>query len=147
MKNFKFMPVLGLSLLCLTVFISSCNKDGDRTVDTDYQVNVEIVSPSTDATIAAGDPFTVEVDYSREGQLIHNISIEIVDANGAMVEKLVERHAHVADEFTFKQEGIVINQAGNYKVRAMTTDLHTGEEEHEESEEDNNLVEQNFVIQ
>ena len=141
-KSFQFSTFVFLGLLLLT---TSCKEDRVTEEMTDsYEVEIQIISPSEGQTITAGQEFTVEVEYTRNGNLIHNILVEIVDTSNNRVERLVERHAHVQGEFTFKQEGIVMNEAGTYKVRAMTVDI---DETDILGSLENNMVEQTFSIQ
>lgn len=145
MKNstsFQFSTFVFLGLLLLT---TSCKEDRVTEEMTDsYEVEIQIISPNEGQTITAGQEFRVEVEYTRNGNLIHNILVEIVDTSNNRVERLVERHAHVQGEFTFKQEGIVMNEAGTYKVRAMTVDI---DETDILGSSENNMVERTFSIQ
>ena len=152
MKNWKSLPLLFIALVAIGC-LTSCGED--RAVEEaveGYEVDVAIVSPNNNALMAVGENFNVEVDFARNENIIHNIKVEIVDMNGNQIENLVERHAHVAHEFTFTAEDIKIDQAGTYLVRASTTDFHVGDEEekeHGEGEvnEENNLVEHTITVQ
>jgi len=157
MKNWKSLPLLFIALIAIGC-LTSCGED--RAVEAaveGYEVDVAIVSPNNNALMAVGENFNVEVDFARNENIIHNIKVEIVDMNGNQIENLVERHAHVANEFTFTADGIKIDQAGTYLVRASTTDFHVGDEGEEHGEgaghgegevkEENNLVEHTITVQ
>ncbi|MEM1123902.1 MAG: hypothetical protein AAGJ18_25920 [Bacteroidota bacterium] len=155
MKKLKSSNLLFFARLLMAIFTMGCGEDREVVENTDYVVDIEIVSPANNATLNVGESFNVEVDYARAENIIHNIKVEILDANGEQVQKLVERHAHVANEFTFKMEDIQIDQAGTYTVRAATTDLHDGEHgegehsSHESGGHDKmeNVVEHTITVQ
>jgi len=154
MKNLKSLFLLSMMLLTLSMFTTSCGDD-ERVVEENatYEVTIEIVSPANNATLAVGETFNVEVDYARADNIIHNIKVEILDADGNQMMNLVERHAHVANEFTFKVEDLKIDQAGTYIVRAATTDLHDGDGEHGSTDggghdgDSKNLAEHTITVQ
>ena len=147
MKNLKSLPGLLLALLSIACLSASCGDDRDAVENESYQVDVVIISPDNNAQMAVDENFNVEVDYARNGNTIHNIKVEIVDLNGNQIQKLVERHAHVANEFTFKMEDIKIDQAGTYLVRASTTDLEAEGHTDGGDTNENNLVEHTITIQ
>jgi len=150
MKNWKSLPVLLLTLLTIACLNTSCKEDRAVIENENYEVDVAIISPDNNAIMSVGENFNVEVDYARNGNTIHNIKVEILDMNGNLVQKLVERHAHVANEFTFKMDDIKIDQMGTYIVRASSTDLHDGEGENQHgagNEDHNNRTEHTFTIQ
>lgn len=145
MRNFKSLQLLTIAFLGMLLMTTSCKEDRSTEEMTDsYEVAIQIISPDEGQTITAGQEFTVEIEYSRSGNLIHNVLVEIVDSSNNRIERLVERHAHVQGEFTFKQEGIVMNEAGTYKVRAMTVDI---DETDILGSSENNMVERTFSIQ
>ena len=150
MKKFKSLPLLLFTLLTIAIFSTSCGEDRVVEENVEYVVDVQIVSPSNNASIAAGEAFTVEVDFARQENIIHNIKVEIMDMAGNPVRTLVERHAHVANEFTFISDPISMDQAGTYRIQASTTDLHLGEDENHPEDKDegeNNLVEHIITVQ
>lgn len=124
MKNWKSLPLAIAVLMTLTCGLVSCGEEGIVEDTAAYIVDVEIISPADNVTMSINENFTVEVDYARQENIIHNIKVEILDGEGNQVMNLVERHAHVANEFTFKAENIAIDQPGTYTLRATTTDLH-----------------------
>jgi len=151
MKNWKSPPLLVLALITIICFAISCGEDRAVEENVAYVVEVEIITPANNTTLTTGENFNVEVDYTRKDNTIHNIKVEILDAAGNQVIKLVEQHAHVANEFTFKAENISISEAGTYTLRAATTDLHTEGDGNEPSNgdghEEANLVEHTIIIQ
>ena len=151
MKIWKSLPLLLVTFLAIAFLTTSCGEDRDADEATAYIVDVEIISPADNSTMAVAENFTVEVDYTRKENTIHNIKIEIVDMAGNQVMNLVERHAHVPNEFTFKMENITIDQAGTYILRAATTDLHIegdgGGNGNGNGNDVNNVVEHTIIIQ
>ena len=157
MKNWKSPNLLYLAFFSLFVVASSCDKD-DGDEDADYRVAVQIVAPENGAQIATNTPFSVEVAYTIDNDIIHNVLVEIVDETGHTVKKLVEKHAHEANAFTFKEAAVILTEAGTYKLRAMTTDMHSGEAGHGESGEhstaehnaasgaEHNMIEHTFMV-
>ena len=150
MKNWKSLYFLLITFLALTLFTTGCKEDRVAEENEAYIVNVEIISPNNNTTMAVGTSFNVEVDYKRTENIIHNIKVEILDKSGNIFNKLVERHAHVPNEFIFKSENISIDQVGIYVIRASTTDLldgDSGEHTDGEGQDNDNLVEHTFTIQ
>jgi len=146
MKNWKSLPLLLITLITVATLIISCGEDRAVEENVAYEVEVEIITPANNASIAVGENFNVEVDYVRKENIIHNIKVEIVDAAGNQVKNLVERHAHIPNEFTFTAENVSISEPGTYILRAATTDLL----EEGESGADNgadNVVEHVLVVQ
>lgn len=143
MKNWTSLLLLFVGLTAITCLSVSCG-DKDSVEDVDYIVNVAIITPNNNASFSSGESFTVEVDYKRSGNLVHNVKVEIIDASGNTVTNLVDRHAHVADAFTFKQDNVVLNSAGTYTIRASTTDLVENGESNNDSK---NMVEHTIVVQ
>jgi len=127
LKNLCFSLFL-LASFCL---ISSCDKESD-----DYNVAIDILAPTENAVITANEAFTVEVVMARAGDIIHNVSIMILDSAGNHVQKLEERHVHEADQYSFKKEDVVISEAGIYRLMVVSTDMEGSHEEgeHEEGE-------------
>jgi len=152
MKSIR--SLLTLVLLSSLIISIGCKKDGEE----NYFVTIDIITPENGTVLQKSEPFSVEVDYARAGDIIHNIKIEILNADGHSMMKLVERHVHEADNFKFTQDNIVIEQAGTYTLRALSTDMHMegehgevhgehGEEEHEKDKEDElNTVEISFTV-
>ena len=146
MKNWKSLPLLLMTLISIAVLTISCGEDRVVEENVAYEVEVEIITPANNASIAVGENFNVEVDYVREENIIHNIKVEIMDAAGNQVKNLVERHAHIPNEFTFTAENITISEPGTYILRAATTDLHEGGESAVDDGTDN-VVEHVLVVQ
>ncbi|GEM_PF-4432909 len=148
MKNWKSYPILLASFFVISLGLLSCGEDREAEENAAYIVDIEIITPTNNATMAVGEDFNVEVDYARKENTIHNIKVEIVDEQGVTVHKLVERHAHVADEFTFQSEAVSIGQAGTYFVRASSTDLQIeGDNDNHGSGDVDNMVEHVLVVQ
>ena len=143
MKNWILQPLLFMAFFAFSFSSISCGEDRTAEENTAYIVDIEIIRPANNATMAVGENFSVEVDYARKENTIHNIKVEIVDIQGVTVHKLVERHAHVANEFTFQSEAISIGQAGTYFVRASSTDLDAADD----GVDGDNMVEHVLVVE
>lgn len=141
----KIQPLLLLTMSLLLVLLSNCDKNNGTEAPEPYEVEVAILSPTDNAKILAGTPFDVIVDYVRTEKIVHNIKVEIVDVQGVVVTKLVERHAHIADQFTFEKKGVIIQTPGTYFVQASTTDLDATETALSDSNK--NWVEHVIVIE
>lgn len=151
MRNWTVQPRLFFAFFVIAFCIISCGEDREAEENVAYVVDIEIISPANNATMAVGEDFKVEVDYTRKENTIHNVKVEIVDSQGVTVHNLVERHAHVANEFTFQSEAVSIGQAGTYFVRASSTDLHIegANDSHESGDghDADNMVEHVLVVQ
>lgn len=148
MKNGKLPPLLLIIFFAISFSIISCGEDREAEENAAYIVDVEIITPTNNATMTVGEDFKVEVDYARKDNTIHNIKVEIVDIQGVTVYNLVERHAHVANEFTFQSEAVSIGQTGTYFVRASSTDLEVeGDNDNQGSGDADNMVEHVLVVQ
>jgi len=160
MKNWKSLPLLLMTLIAVACFTMSCGEDlAVEEENVAYVVDVEIINPANNAQMIVDENFNVEVGFVRAENIIHNIKVEILDEDGHQVMNLVERHAHVANEFTFTAENIAISAPGTYTLRAATTDLHLdGEVDSDghshshgssdgDEQEKNNIVEHTFTVQ
>lgn len=147
MKNWKSLPVLLMTLIAVACLTISCDEDREVEENVEYVVAVEIIAPANNATMVAGEDFKVTVDYVRKENTIHNIKVEILDTDGKQVMNLVERHAHVANEFTFESDAISIGQAGTYVVRATSTDLDTAGDNDGDGNDKDNMVEHTIIVQ
>ena len=151
MKNWKSLNLLFV-LLTISCFMTSCGEDREAVENGEYVVAVEIVSPANNATLTAGETFKVEVDYARNEDIVHNVKVEIMNEDGNVVKSLVNKHAHVANEFTFIDEAVTIDQTGTYIVRASTTDLdatgeHSDGHDGNDSDKDLNVKEHTIRVQ
>lgn len=150
MKNWRLHPILLMVFLAISFSSISCGEDREAEENAAYIVDVEIITPTNNATMAVGENFRVEVDYARKENTIHNVKVEIVDIQGVPVYNLVEKHAHVANEFTFQSDAISIGQAGTYFVRASSTDLEIegDNDNHDGTDgEEDNIVEHVLVVE
>jgi hypothetical protein len=123
MKNLMTSKFFLLIIGSIMLWSIACKKENTGEEETPYTVNIAIKSPANNAEIAVGSTFTVEVEYTRDQNIIHNILVEVLKEDGSSLTKLVDRHAHVPNSFTFKDDNVNISQAGTYKIRALSTDL------------------------
>lgn len=117
MKNLIF----ALFLIGTFFTLSSChNHDDDDTV---YEVAINIIQPSAGKTVVNGAFTPVEVTFSRPNAVIHNVLIQVLDANNAIVETLLDKHAHVTGTFNYNEtNGFKPTKTGTFKLKAQTTD-------------------------
>ena len=117
MKN----TIFALFLLGSLLTIGSCHNHDDE--DATYEVAINILQPSADKTFAVGAFMPIEVTFSRPNEVIHNVLIQVLDANNVVVETLLEKHAHVTGSFTYNEtNGFKPTKAGTLKLKAQTTD-------------------------
>lgn len=117
MKNLIF----ALFLIGTFFTLSSChNHDDDDTV---YEVAINIIQPSAGKTVTNGAFTPVEVNFSRPNAVIHNVLIQVLDANNAVIETLLDKHAHVTGSFNYNEtNGFKPTKTGIFKLKAQTTD-------------------------
>ena len=107
--------------------------------DGPYFVTIDIQSPEEGATVPVGEPLYVKVVFTRpDEQLIHNIRIDITDMNNNVVKKLFDFHVHEPGIYIYESQNYTPEQAGSFKVQAVTTDMEW---------ESPNLKEAGFVVQ
>lgn len=130
-------PFLTILVFCAGLMVfSSCKKTEEIVSEDSYEVTIHILSPAEGATVQAGNNINVQVEYHREGDFIHNVRVDLLNANDQLVETLIEEHVHQEEEYVFKKEDLIIDTTGTYKISASTTDLHAeGEEHHDEEQE------------
>lgn len=117
MKN----TIFALILLGYLFTLGSCHNHDDE--DGLYEVAINIVQPSSGKTVAVNAFMPVEVIFSRPDKVIHNVLIQVLDANNAVVETLLEKHAHVNGTFTYNEtNGYKPTKTGVFKLKAQTTD-------------------------
>ena len=115
-------------LFTLLFVFFACNKD-ERTPDESYIVEIDIIQPEENAAISVGDNLPIEVRFSRpNNQIIHNVLIEILDSDGAVIRTIRNKHEHVNGEVTFKQnDAFTANETGRFTLKVETTNFE-GEE-------------------
>lgn len=117
MKNLIFALFLLASLLT----IGGCHNHDDE--DATYEVAINIVQPSGDKAVVVGAFTPVEVTFSRPNEVIHNVLIQVLDANNTVVETLLDKHAHVTGSFNYNEtNGFKPTKIGTFKLKAQTTD-------------------------
>lgn len=87
-----------------------------------YDVTIVISKPTDGATVAVGTPMDVVVNMTHDdGATIHHVKIEVLDANGDVVETLDSGHKHVEGSYIFDETGIFTPAtAGTYTLKATT---------------------------
>ncbi|MEO0776762.1 MAG: hypothetical protein AAFW73_25630 [Bacteroidota bacterium] len=107
----------------------------------DYKVTVDIVSPAENVVMAASAAMEVEITFTHEtpGEVIHNIRVDVIDASDNVVATLFDDHVHTDQPYTFrKSDALAPDQAGTYRLRAMTTDM---------TDENMNMMMRAFTVQ
>ncbi len=127
MKNLQKLSFLLLLMSSLFVF-TACDDDNDdmQMEESTYEVSVAIVAPTEGATVQAGEAFNVRVEYTRQDDIIHNVQVDILDSRDTVVQTLISEHIHTEDTYVFEKNDVIINEAATYRLRAMTTDMHSG---------------------
>lgn len=116
MKN----VIIVLSILSTIFFLSACHDHDDDTV---YEVTINIVKPSSGASVTKGVLMPIEVNFSRPDKTIHNVLIQILDSNNSVVETILDKHAHVTSTFTYNESAAYKpTTSGTFKLKATTTD-------------------------
>ena len=116
-----------LAFLALGLTLASCNKEDDmhdhHHDDEKYEVDIEIMSPADGAEVTMGEVMHTHVVFSREeGETIHNILVEVLDADGNVVATLADEHVHEATSYEFHSMDFTPTEMGELTVRATTTD-------------------------
>ncbi len=101
MKKYLLILVAGL-------FVLGCKKDDDNHHDGEYHATINITSPAEGAMGTVGHEMDIEAEIEREdNKIIHNVTVSIEDADGNVVETLVdnehihaEGHYHISEKFT-----------------------------------------------
>ena len=121
MKDLLFIFALGLS-------VAACHhasvEDNDPVEVGAYVVSITVNKPTANSTVTKGNFMPIDVAFKRNGDsIIHNILLEIVDNKNAVVQTILEQHAHVKGTFNFSDvSAFKPTTAGSFKFRATTTD-------------------------
>jgi hypothetical protein len=100
--------------------LAACHNHDDETVP--YVVNIAINKPTANQSVVKNTVLPIEVVVTRENNAtIHNIKVEIVDANGATVETLIEKHYHASGSATYTEGAYKPQTAGSFKLRVTST--------------------------
>ncbi len=124
MKNIAF-----LLLFLFSLFACNKEKQASENQDETYIVDIDIIQPEENTSIAIGDNLPVEVRFSRQNNLIiHNVLIQALNNEEEVVSTIRNKHEHVSGEVTFKQvDAFTASEAGTFTLKVETTNLE-GEE-------------------
>lgn len=132
MKNLGFLLLLMMGSLTIV----SCGEDDvhDHShEEEDYDVSIEIMSPAADETVTVDEAAHIQIEFTRsDDKIIHNIKIEVKDADGNVVSTLLDEHSHVEGSYMYHENSFTPDAHGTYTLVATSTD---DSEEHEVSEE------------
>lgn len=119
------MKKLFLFAFVISLFFLSCEKDEHQhDEEGPYLVTIDIQSPGPGAIAPLGQPLPVKVVFNRpDSKLIHNITIQVADMNNQVVAKIWEFHVHEAAPYTYETDNYVPQEAGSFKLQAVTTDM------------------------
>ncbi len=122
MKNYWFL------LLLIGGLFTACNED-DMTheddhmhTEDDYDATIAIMSPAADAMVTVDESAHVHIDFTRpDSKIIHNVKVEVLDADGNVVKTLLDDHVHEASPYTFESDDFTPEAHGAYTLRATTS--------------------------
>ncbi|MEM1220405.1 MAG: hypothetical protein AAGH79_15895 [Bacteroidota bacterium] len=117
---FKLMKNGLFAFLALGVTFASCNKEE---MHSDYNVDIEIMSPAEGAEVTMGEVMHTHVVFSREeGETVHNVVVEVLDANGEVVATLIDDHVHTETSYEFHSMEFTPTEMGELTIRATSYD-------------------------
>ncbi len=114
-----------------TLKVESSTDDGEKVVNAErgfmamhatYPVTIDIQSPTPDMVATINQPMDVKVVFTHDdGDVIHHVTIVVLDENDNEVATLDSGHKHVEGSYTFDEQGAFTpDTAGNYRVQART---------------------------
>ncbi|MEL6867520.1 MAG: hypothetical protein AAFP19_24055 [Bacteroidota bacterium] len=135
MKNLFYLLSLSLGL----VFFVSCSDDDshEHHEEGPYEVTINITNPADGAMVMMGEEMTIEVSFTRlEDKTIHNIQVDILDADKNLVQNLEKSHVHSEGEYTYTGK-YTPDAAGSFILSVSTTN---------DSDEEANTIERAFTV-
>ena len=110
----------------MSLSILSCKDDSNSDTET-YPVDIAIMSPADNMTAAVGTDVHIHINFSNEGTdpTLHNVKVELLDANNAVIETLTDEHIHDMDGY-YEYHNMAYTlpaTAGTYTLRASSTDM------------------------
>jgi hypothetical protein len=124
------MKKLFLFAFAISLLSFSCQKDDEHQHDDEgpYLVTIDIQSPTPGAIAPLGQSLPVKVVFDRPGnKAIHNIMIQVADMNNQVVAILWEEvHIHESGPYVFESDNYVPQEAGAFKLQAISTDMEGG---------------------
>lgn len=108
-----------LALAALAFVLIGCNKEE---MDT-YEVNFEFMSPADGSEVTMGEAMHTHIVFSREeGETIHNVVVEVLDADGNVVATLIDDHVHTETTYEFQSMDFTPTEMGELTIRATSYD-------------------------
>lgn len=111
--------------LVLTAFIAfGChNHNHNHADDGIYIVNITVNKPTVNQIVAKNTVMPIDVSMTRDNQgTIHNVKVEIIDAAGANVTTLLDKHHHEAGTFNYTEGAYKPQTVGSFKLKITVTD-------------------------
>lgn len=116
MKNYLLL------IFAAVLFSMGCDKTEDPDHD-EYNPTITITSPAEGAVDTVGNELSIEAEIDREdNKIIHNVSVIIEDADGNIVETLVDNEHIHAEGHHHIHEHYHPADHGEFTVRIITTD-------------------------
>ena len=108
--------------IAVGLFVMGC-KTEEPTPDESYNPTITIMSPAEGAMGTVGMEMSIEAEIDREdNKIIHNVTVTIEDADGNVVETLIDNvHAHEAGHYHI-HEDFTPTAHGEYTLRVLTND-------------------------
>lgn len=116
MKNLLF------AIFALGFLFVACDKDDDMGHE-EYKVDIEFKSPSDGADVMMGHAMNTHIVFSREeGETVHNVVVEVLDADGNVLETLIDKHVHAETTYDFMNADFTPSEMGEITLRATSYD-------------------------
>lgn len=111
-----------LLILAAGIFTVGC-KTEDPQPSEEYDPTIEIMSPADGAMGTVGMEMSIEAEIDREdNKIIHNVTVTIEDADGNVVETLIDNeHVHAEGHYHI-DETYTPTAHGEYTLRVLTND-------------------------
>ena len=123
-----------LMLLATGIFIVGCKEEGTIPIEEVYDVTIDILSPAEGDIGTVGEMMSIEVGLNRpDSKIIHNLSIIIEDADGNVVETIVDNEHIHAEGHHHMMEHFHPSSHGEHVLRVISTDHEDTSKKVEES--------------
>lgn len=123
LKIKKKMKKYLLLFVAAGLFAVGCKTEDPQPQEETYDATINILSPADGAMGMVGEEMSIEVELDRpDNKIIHNLSVIIEDADGNVVEKIIDNeHVH-AEGHHHVHEHFHPMSHGSYVLRVVTTD-------------------------
>jgi len=112
---------ISLALFTAMISIMGCSKSEEASKS--YDVAITITSPTSTSAYDASMPIPIDIGFSREGGgKIHNLTVEVKNQSGTVIETLVDRHVHQDSPYDYSLTDLTL-ATGNYTLDVVTSNL------------------------